>query len=58
MKRLITREQAEDMAHTHAEGRHADPQDGCPTCEDRPLRFYPPRMARGEPDDEGGGGGG
>jgi hypothetical protein len=53
--RLITREEAGDMAHAHAQGRHADPQHGCPTCEDRPLRFYPRRLAHGEPDDEGGG---
>jgi hypothetical protein len=54
-RRLITREEAEDMVHAHAEGRHAEPQEGCPTCEDRPLRFYPPRMGRGELADEGGG---
>lgn len=38
----ITREQAEDMAQAHAEGWHADlPREGCPECEDRPLRDYP-----------------
>jgi hypothetical protein len=39
----ITREQAVDMAEAHAEGYHDDePREGCPECEDRPLRHYPP----------------
>lgn len=38
----ITREQAEDMSHAHAEGWHAElAREGCPDCEDRPLRDYP-----------------
>jgi hypothetical protein len=38
----ITREQARDMVDAHAEGMHAElPREGCPECEDRPLRSYP-----------------
>ena len=38
----ITREEAADMAQAHAEGYHAElPREGCPECEDRPLRDYP-----------------
>lgn len=42
---IITREEAEDMAQAHAEGWHTPPEglprEGCPECEDRPLRDYP-----------------
>jgi hypothetical protein len=42
----VTREEAEDMSHAHAEGWHGPPdgvpREGCPDCEDRPLRDYPP----------------
>jgi hypothetical protein len=42
----ITREQAQDMVDAHAEGLHTPPEgvprEGCPECEDRPLRSYPP----------------
>jgi hypothetical protein len=41
----ITREEAQDMADAHAEGWHSPPdglpREGCPECEDRPLRDYP-----------------
>lgn len=38
----ITREQAQDMSHAHAEGYHAElPREGCPECEGRPLSSYP-----------------
>jgi hypothetical protein len=38
----ITRSEAADMAHAHAEGLHADlPREGCPECEERELRDYP-----------------
>jgi hypothetical protein len=41
----ISREQARDMADAHAEGWHTPPdgvpREGCPECEDRPLRDYP-----------------
>jgi hypothetical protein len=41
----ITREQAQDMAEAHAQGLHAElPREGCPECEDRPLRDYPPAV--------------
>jgi hypothetical protein len=49
----ISREQAMDMSDAHAEGYHSPPEiprEGCPDCEDRPLRSYPTkhqlRMAR------------
>lgn len=39
---MTTREQARDMAEAHAEGMHDGlPREGCPECEDRPLRDYP-----------------
>lgn len=39
---LISREEAEDMADAHAQGLHDElPREGCPECEDRPLRDYP-----------------
>jgi hypothetical protein len=38
----ITREEARDMAEAHAEGMHGDPREGCPECEGRDLRDYPP----------------
>lgn len=45
MVKGITREQALDMAQAHAEGLHSPPEiarEGCPECEDRPLRDYEP----------------
>jgi hypothetical protein len=42
MPNQITLAQARDMAEAHAEGMHADlPREGCPECEDRPLKSYP-----------------
>ena len=42
----ISREEAQNMAQAHAEGWHAPPdgtpREGCPECEDRPLRDYRP----------------
>jgi hypothetical protein len=42
----IYREQAKDMADAHAEGWHTPPEglprEGCPECEGRDLRDYPP----------------
>lgn len=42
----ITREEAESMAQAHAEGWHTPPdglrREGCPECEGRDLREYPP----------------
>jgi hypothetical protein len=42
---LVSREQAADMADAHSEGLHTPPdgvpREGCPECEDRPLRDYP-----------------
>lgn len=39
----ITREQARDMAEAHAEAMHGGlPREGCPECEGRDLRDYPP----------------
>jgi hypothetical protein len=42
---LVSREQAADMADAHSEGLHTPPEgvprEGCPECEDRPLRDYP-----------------
>jgi hypothetical protein len=46
----ITRSEAQDMAHAHAEGYHSPPEmprEGCPECDDRDLSSYPP-FARGE----------
>jgi hypothetical protein len=38
----VTREEAQDMAEAHAQGYHHElPREGCPECEDRPLREYP-----------------
>lgn len=41
----VTREEAKNMAQAHAEGYHTEPEglprEGCPECEDRPLRDYP-----------------
>lgn len=40
-----TREEALNMREAHAEGWHTPPEgmprEGCPDCEDRPLRTYP-----------------
>lgn len=45
----ITREQAQDMADAHAEGYHTPPdgmpREGCPECEQRPLKDYKPANA-------------
>jgi len=49
----ITREEARNMAEAHAEGYHTPPEglprEGCPECEDRPLRDYPPSGEYAEP---------
>lgn len=43
LRGTITREEARDMAEAHGEGWHADlPREGCPECEGRELREYPP----------------
>jgi hypothetical protein len=43
MHNVITRSEANDMSHAHAEGLHADhAREGCPDCDGRDLSSYPP----------------